>query len=218
MMAGPNPGATATTRARYDRIARFYDRMEKGTERRFKPLRAALWHRVRGPRVLEVGVGTGKNMPYYPSGMKITAVDLSPKMLAQARERAARLGVAVDLREADVQSLPFAAGSFDAVITTCVFCSVPDPVVGLGEVRRVLVPGGQLLMMEHVLSHKPVLRQIMQALNPVVVRIMGANINRDTVTNIQQAGFIDLCVDDVMLDILKLIEARAIAGSDARER
>lgn len=210
-MASLDARATAATRARYDRIAWFYDRMEKGAERRIKPLRAALWHRVRGPRVLEVGVGTGKNMPYYPGGMSITAVDLSPKMLAQARERAARLGVAVDLREADVQSLPFAPDSFDAAITTCVFCSVPDPVVGLSEVRRVLVPGGQLLMMEHVLSHKAILRQIMQALNPVVVRIMGANINRDTVTNVQQAGFIDLCVDDVMLDILKLIEARTVA-------
>ena len=87
--------ATATTCARYDRLAPLYDRMERGMERRFAPLRRILWQRVKGPRVLEIGVGTGANMPYYSSGVETTAIDLSPRMLAQAHETAQRLGITV---------------------------------------------------------------------------------------------------------------------------
>jgi ubiquinone/menaquinone biosynthesis C-methylase UbiE len=201
--------ATATTRARYDRNARFYDLMERGNERRFAPWRAALWGRVAGPRVLEVGVGTGRNLPLYPPGMAITAIDLSPRMLARARERARQLGIRADLREADVQALPFPDASFDTAIATCVFCSVPDPVLGLRELRRVLVPGGQLLLLEHVLSGRPRLRPLMRALNPLVVRTMGANIDRETVENIRRAEFADFRAEDKLLDIVKIISARS---------
>jgi len=180
--------ATAITRARYDRNAPFYDVMTRGMERRLAAVRQALFANVRGSRVLEVGVGTGINMPYYPPGMAVTGIDLSPRMLERARKRAQQLGVVVDLREADVQALPFDDASFHAVIATCVFCSVPDPVLGLRELHRVLAPGGQLLLIEHVLSHKPVVHTLMQVLNPVVVRMMGANINRETLTNIHLAS------------------------------
>ena len=203
-----DPQATAATRARYDRIARFYDRMGRSNERRFAPWRAALWRRIRGPRVLEVGVGTGKSMPYYPAGRAITAIDLSPRMLDQARTHAAHDQIVVDLREADVQALPFPDASFDTVIATCVFCSVPDPLLGLRELRRVLVPGGQLLLLEHVLSHRLLLRPTMDLVNPLIVRMMGANINRETVENVWRAGFIELQVEDLWLDIVKRIEAR----------
>jgi ubiquinone/menaquinone biosynthesis C-methylase UbiE len=148
-------------------------------------------------------------MPLYPPGQQITAVDLSPRMLEQARARAAQLGVAVDLREADAQALPFPDASFDTAIATCVFCSVPDPVLGLCELRRVLAPGGQLLLLEHVLSRHPVLRPLMHLANPVVVRLMGANINRETVDSILRAGFVGVQVEDLWLDILKMIEAGA---------
>lgn len=204
--------ATDATRRRYDRIARVYDRMERFSERRFAPMRADLWRRVRGPRVLEVGVGTGKNMPSYPPGAGVTAVDLSPRMLDQARARAAHLGRAVDLREADAQALPFPDASFDTAVATFVFCSVPDPVLGLAEVRRVLVPGGQLLLLEHMLTGKPVLRTLMHLLNPLIVRVMGANIDRETVENVRRAGFAALQVEDRWLDIVKLIEARTPDG------
>ena len=201
--------ATATVRARYDRRAHLYDRMTRGSERLLAPGRAALWKRVRGPRVLEVGVGTGKSFPYYPAGMTITAIDFSPRMLEQAGTHAAQYQIVVDLREADVQALPFPDASFDTVIASCVFCSVPDPVLGLGELRRVLVPGGQLLLLEHVLSHGVLLGPIMDILNSLVVRMMGANINRETVENVRRAGFAEVQVQDLWLDILKRIEARA---------
>ena len=200
--------ATATVRARYDRQAHLYDRMTRGSERLLAPGRAALWQRVRGPRVLEVGVGTGKSFPYYPAGMSITAIDFSPRMLDEARTHAAQDQIVVDLREDDVQALPFPDASFDTAIATCVFCSVPDPFLGLNELGRVLVPGGQLLLLEHVLSHRPLLGPIMSMLNPLVVHMMGANINRETVENVRRAGFAELQVEDLWLDILKRIEAR----------
>lgn len=201
--------ATATTRARYDRNARFYDFMERGNQRRSAPWRAALWARVTGPRVLEVGVGTGANMPLYPPGMAITAVDLAPRMLERAGRRARDGGVAVDLLEADVQALPFPDASFDSVVGSFVFCSVPDPVLGLRELRRVLVPGGQLLLLEHVLSRRPRLRRLMRALSPLVARSMGANIDRETVENIRRAVFVEVRDEDKWLDIVKSIAARA---------
>ena len=203
--------ATAATRERYDRIARFYDRMGRSSEPRFAPWRAALWQRVQGARVLEIGVGTGKSFPYYPAGMSITAIDLSPRMLDQARAHAAHSQIVVDLREADVQALPFPDASFDTVIASCVFCSVPDALLGLRQLRRVLVPGGQLLLLEHVLSYRALIRPAMKLMNPLVVRMMGANINRETVANVRRAGFIEVQVEDLWLDIVKRIEARAPA-------
>lgn len=210
-MKAIDPRATALTRSRYDRNARLYDLMTRGSERLMTPGRAALWQRVRGPRVLEVGVGTGKSFPYYPVGMTITAIDLSPRMLDQAWTHAAHDHIVVDLREADVQALPFRDASFDTAIASCVFCSVPDPLLGLRELRRVLVPGGQLLLLEHVLSYRALIRPAMKLMSPLVVRMMGANINRETVANVRRAGFIEVQVEDLWLDIVKRIEARTSA-------
>ncbi len=202
--------STAATRGRYDRIAPLYDVMQRMNERRFAPHRTALWGRVQGPRVLEVGVGTGMNIPLYPEGVKVTAIDLSPRMLERARKRLSQTGAAVELLEADAQDLPFPDAHFDTVIATFVFCSVPDPVLGLRELRRVLVPGGRLLLMEHVLSTRPVLRRMMRLMNPVVRPLMGANIDRETVENVRRAGFVALEVKDLgPLDIVKEIAARA---------
>jgi ubiquinone/menaquinone biosynthesis C-methylase UbiE len=199
--------ATERIRMRYDRIAPLYDRMEAGAERRFRPWRAALWQRVPAGRVLELGVGTGKNFPHYPADTRITAIDFAPRMLAQAQQRARRDNVAVTLLLADAQALPFPDASFDTVAATFVFCSVPDPLLGLREAHRVLVPGGQLLLLEHVLSHKPVLRALMRLMNPLVVRLYGANISRETVASVERAGFRIEYAENLALDIVKLIAA-----------
>lgn len=206
---GVSDRETRRTRTRYDRIARFYDRMEAGAEvARFRAWRGLLWQRVHGPRVLELGVGTGKNFTYYPPNLSITGIDLSPRMLERAMRRAKHDNIGVHLHIADAQALPFADASFDTVVATFVFCSVPDPVRGMQEARRVLVPGGQLLLLEHVLSRRPTLRLLMRLLNPFAVRLMGAHINRDTVANLDRAGFTIHQVDDLWGDVVKLIEAK----------
>jgi phosphatidylethanolamine/phosphatidyl-N-methylethanolamine N-methyltransferase len=211
--------ATARTRARYDRLARVYDRMEARIEtRRFGRWRALLWSRVQGERVLEIGVGTGKNLAYHPSGARVTAIDLSPKMLERAEQEAARLDSSVTLQLADAQALPFPDASFDTVVATFVFCSVPDPVLGLRETRRVLKPDGQLLLLEHMLSANRLLRLMMRAINPVVVRLMGANINRETLRNVERVDFRVHQVESLMGDIVKLIEARRPAAESLELR
>jgi phosphatidylethanolamine/phosphatidyl-N-methylethanolamine N-methyltransferase len=224
--------ATALTRARYQRLSAIYDLMEGMAEARYRPWREQLWalvkgparspstslrdcpersegvNSVKGPRVLEVGVGTGMNMPYWPKDAQMTGVDLTPGMLEIARRHAKQLGLTADLRLGDAQALDFPTATFDAVVATFVFCSVPDPVLGLRELARVVRPGGHVLLLEHVRSANPLLGALMDFVNPLVVRLMGANINRRTVENVRAAGLQIESVEDLRRGIFKLIVAR----------
>ena len=168
---------------------------------------------AQGPKVLEVGVGTGKNMPYYPAGVQITAVDLTPGMLEYAQKRAAELNVNVDLQLGDAQQLDFPDNTFDDVVSTFVFCSVPDPALGLKELLRVTKPNGRLLMLEHVRAGNELIGLMMDVMNPVMVRLSGANINRRTVENVRQSGWQLEQVEEMgMKGIFKLIIARKNNG------
>ena len=201
--------ATALTQARYDRLAPFYDAMESFMERAvFGELRRELWSRVNAGRLLEVGVGTGKNIPHYPRLAQVTAIDLSGRMLDRARPRAEALGVKLDLRQMDVQELKFAGDAFDAAVATFVFCSVPAPLQGLHELGRVVKPGGDIWLMEHVRVNRPGVGLLMDMLNPLVVRVMGANINRQTVQNVRLAGLEVVDVEPLRGELVKLIHAR----------
>lgn len=200
---------TAATKARYDRLAPIYDAMEWFVERSaFDGWRAHLWSRMPAGRVLEVGVGTGKNMPYYPARAQVTAIDLSEGMLRRARRRAESLGIDVDLRQMDVQELLFSDNTFDAVVSTFVFCSVPDAVRGLRELSRVTKSDGDVWLLEHVRINQPIIGPMMDALNPVVVRLMGANINRQTVENVNRAGLNVVDVEHLSGELVKLIHAK----------
>jgi ubiquinone/menaquinone biosynthesis C-methylase UbiE len=204
---------TAATQARYDRIAAVYDWMEWFVERSsFQKWRRQLWSQVPAGQVLEVGVGTGKNMPFYPPGARVTAIDLSPRMLERARQRARDLGLKVELRLMDVQHLDFADHTFDAAVATFVFCSVPDPVRGLRELGRVVRPGGDIWLLEHLRIDCPLIGTLMDLLNPLVVRIVGANINRRTVENVRRAGLEIVEVENLRGELVKLIHARPTAG------
>jgi ubiquinone/menaquinone biosynthesis C-methylase UbiE len=207
----PDESANTLTRNRYQRISAWYDRMERMSEKRFAPWRAELWSKVRGPYVLEVGVGTGKNIPYYPSGVHATAVDLTPGMLEHARKRTADLGLNVDLHLGDVQALEFPEASFDSAVATFVFCSVPDPILGLSEIKRVVKPGGQVFLLEHMRSENPIVGALMDVINPFIVPLMGANINRRTVENVRKSGLVLEKVEDLGKGgIFKLLVARVI--------
>ena len=196
------------TRKRYNRIAFLYDLMEAPMERlRFASWRRKLMGRIAGPTALEVGVGTGKNLIFYPDDLDITAIDLSPRMLERARKRANKLNLNVNLQEMDVEHLNFADDSFDTVFATFVFCSVPDPIAGLQELRRVCKPDGKLLLLEHMRPENFVLGLIFDLFNPIIVRMMGANINRRTINNIRQVGWQIKAEECLSSDIVRMIEA-----------
>ena len=200
---------TEVAKRRYDRIAPLYDRMEGLIERsRYSKWRELLWSKVEGTHILEVGVGTGKNFPFYPPDEEITAIDFSKKMLERAEDRASKQKVRVSLQKMDVQNLEFEDNTFDTVVASFVFCSVPDPVRGLMEVERVCKPGGKVVLLEHVLSANRILGWLMNLANPLVVRMIGANINRRTAENVAKSGLAVEQVTDLGAGIFKLIEAR----------
>ncbi|MGZ8213791.1 MAG: class I SAM-dependent methyltransferase [Methylosarcina sp.] len=199
----------ATIKKRYDRIAPYFEGMEAMMEGLFfRNWRKKLWEKVEGHHILEVGVGTGKNFDYYPQHARITAIDFSDQMLKQAKHKKDRKNIDVDLGLMDVQSLSYASNSFDTIIASFVFCSVPSPSKGLKELYRVCKPGGQILLLEHVLSSNPFIARTMNLLNPLVVALVGANINRNTVKSVRACGFSSVRVDERSGDIIKLIEIR----------
>jgi ubiquinone/menaquinone biosynthesis C-methylase UbiE len=194
---------TKTIKQRYNRTALYYDWMDRmiNDEFRIKALSYA-----RG-KVLEVGVGTGKNLSYYPEGCQVTGIDFSPGMLARAKKKVHLARVPVTLLEMDAEQMDFPDDTFDTIVATCVFCSVPDPVKGLEEVRRVCKPAGQIILLEHVRSEHPILGALMDLLNPVTLHLVGSNINRRTVDNIRKAGIKPVGIEDRFGKILKLIVA-----------
>jgi ubiquinone/menaquinone biosynthesis C-methylase UbiE len=175
---------------------------------RFAVWRTKIRDRIIGERALEVGVGTGKNLSYYPQNVKVTAIDLSPRMLEKARKKASDLGLAVDFREMDVQHLTFPDHAFDTIFATFVFCSVPDPVLGLQELKRICKPDGKLMLLEHMRPGNPILGFLFDMFNPMVVRMMGANINRRTMENIRRAGWRIQVEEHLSSDMVRWIEAK----------
>lgn len=196
---------TDKIRKRYDRVSKVYDLLEQPMEvMSLKKWRLEVTKDLKG-KVLEVGVGTGKNIPYYPDNLDITAIDFSGKMLTKAKEKAKKFNKKVEIIQMDAQIMDFPDNTFDTVFTTCVFCSVPDPVKGLKEIRRVCKPDGKIIMIEHVRSEGKVLGLIMDIFNPITVNLYGANINRRTVENVEKAGFYKIEAINITGDVVKKI-------------
>jgi len=177
----------AVTR-RYERLSPIYDWITQpmewmgGSSRRQRLLSGA------SGAVLEVGAGTGASLPHFPAGSAPVLLDIAEGMLARARRRAVRHGMAVDLVRGDIHQLPFADDTFDATVATCVFCSVADPKGGLAELARVTRPEGRVLLLEHVRPRNKVLGKLADWLTPLTRRLCGPAINRPTEANARAAG------------------------------
>lgn len=200
---------------RYDRVAPVYDSLEYLMEKgKMGDWRQNLWQRVEDKidkdnmRLLEAGIGSGKNIEYYPDNIEIYAIDFSPKMIQEAEKKAKKYNREVKLLEMDIQDLNFEDNNFDLIVTSCVFCSVPDPVKGLKELKRVLKKDGRIIMLEHMRSQNELVGKLMDWFNWVSLYTWGANINRKTIENIEKAGLKLVEVNDLMSDIVKEIELK----------
>jgi ubiquinone/menaquinone biosynthesis C-methylase UbiE len=179
--------------------------MNRGIELRYGEVKRILFSRSYG-RTLLVAVGTGLDLQYFPSGQTVVGIDISSKMLSKAKVKTGNCRAAAELVRADVQMLGFADASFDSAVTSCTFCSVPDPVKGLMEIRRVIKPGGTLLMFEHVRSDIFWMGPMMDVLTRFTQKF-GPDLNRRTRENIRKAGFRITREINVYLDMVKLFEA-----------
>lgn len=203
------------TREKWDRAASSYDLMNSfGQEARWAPPKRRLFDRMRG-RIIFASIGTGLDIQFFPPDRDITAIDISPTMLERARPRAAAYPGRLELRQIDVHALDYPDGAFDQAFTACTFCSVPRPVEGLRMLRRVLRPGGELLMFEHTGSRYFPFNVMLNVMTSVSRRY-GPEMNRDTVANVERAGFEVRAVEPVYLDVVKMIHAVAPAAPGTR--
>jgi len=181
----------AHVRRYFDKLAPKYDRSMQRCERFFLG-HGREWATARASgEVLELAVGTGLNLPQYPSSSKVVGIDLSEQMLAVARTRISGCGIGdrVRVEPGDVQVLGFSEDSFDTVVSTYTFCTIPDPAAAAREAFRALRPGGRFLLVEHGPSTSRVAYAAQRALDPLFVRFQADHITRDPVPYVAGAGF-----------------------------
>lgn len=175
--------AWAKMAPRYDKQIGFFERRLFGEEHRPWACERAIGE------TLEVAIGTGLNLPHYPSHVGLTGIDLSPEMLSIARSRATDLGRSADLREADAQDLPFEDASFDTVLCTYSLCNVPDERLAVQEMRRVLRPDGRLILVDHVRSSVGLIFWMQKVLEFFSLRIDGDHLTRRPSIVVEGSGF-----------------------------
>jgi ubiquinone/menaquinone biosynthesis C-methylase UbiE len=167
---------------RYDRKISFFERVLFAGGREWVCSQAS-------GEVLEIAAGTARNLPYYQADVRLTGIELSPEMLAIARERQRDLGRNADLREGDVQALDFEDQCFDSVTCTLGLCTIPEPRRAVAEAYRVLRPGGRFLLLEHVRSPATPVRAVQRLLEPLAVRFEADHLLREPLDYLQAEGF-----------------------------
>ncbi len=181
--------ATKRSLRAWNRAAEHYDEKIASVDAGLmKGGREWLGVRARG-RILEVAIGTGRNLPFYPEHLDVTGVDLSPAMLEIARMRATELNRQVDLRVADAEALPFGDSAFDTVVCALSLCAIPSPAAAIAEMYRVLVPDGRLLLLDHVGSTWPPIFAGQWLIEQVTIRTSGEHLTRRSVPLVLSAGF-----------------------------
>jgi ubiquinone/menaquinone biosynthesis C-methylase UbiE len=185
----------------YDRQMNFFDRVLFADGREWACSHAE-------GEVLEIAVGTGRNLEHYPAGVKLTAIEFSPEMLAIARKRAEAIGSDADLREGDAQALEFADESFDTVVLTLALCTIPDDRRAASEVFRVLRPGGRFVLMEHVRSPALPVRAVQRMLEPLSVRFEADHLVREPLDYLGEVGFEIESVERSRWGIVERVAAR----------
>lgn len=195
---------TETIKRRYERISSIYDLSDLVIPHAW---RKNLLQDVHG-KILEVGVGTGANLAYYPADADVTGIDFSPKMLRKAFRKAERAQANVALGVMDVQHLAFLDNTFDFVISSLVFCTVPDPVRGLREIRRVVKPDGKIIMLEHMRSENEFTGKVLDFFTPLTVKLKGENINRRTMESVEKAGLIVESEEHILTSMVRKIILR----------
>lgn len=163
--------------------------------------------------VLEVAIGTGLNLPFYSGGVRLTGVELSPNMLAVARDRANDLGVGVDLHEADAQALPFGDESFDTVVCTLSLCAIPDHVAAIAEMARVLRPDGRVLLLDHIASRWWPVWAVERLIELFTIRAMGEHMTRRPAPMLAAAGLEIVESERLKLSTVERVHARKADGS-----
>ena len=197
-------------RATYQRIARWYDLLDAPFERkRYQPIRPLLFAGLSG-RVLDAGVGTGRNIPFYPQDGDMLGIDLSPAMLTRASRRRDEAGRDVALMEMDVMHTSFEDNSFDAVVSTFLFCVLAPEhqLPALKELARICKPDGEIRLLEYSYSKNPMKRFIMRLWAPWVRFAYGAAFDRNTHLYLEEAGFEETENYFLVDDIIRFIVAR----------
>ena len=173
---------------KYDRFARWYDWVEGIPETLgLKRLRQRILERASGT-VLEVAIGTGKSLSYYPRGCRIIAVDLSREMLNIAQKRAGKLSMNVSFLLADAEALPFSDNTFDTIVSSLSTCTFPDPVAALQEMARVCRPEGKILLLEHGRSDREWFGRFQDRTADRHAKQLGCHWNREPLELVGQAG------------------------------
>jgi ubiquinone/menaquinone biosynthesis C-methylase UbiE len=199
---------TERVRRLQDKMAPKYDRtMGRWEKVLFGGGREWVCSQARGD-VLEIAVGTGRNLPYYPQDVRLTAVELSTEMLDIARKRAADVGREVDLRLGDAQLLDFPDDSFDTVVCTFALCTIPDERRAVAEAYRVLRPGGHFILIEHVRSPMLPIRAVQRVIDPLSVRFGGDHMVREPLDHLEPAGFRVEQMNRSKLGIVERVAAR----------